>query len=384
MKFIQSETAKPVNQGILRFIMGLARWMNLSVVAEGVETKEQLVRLREIGCDYVQGYYFAKPMPLSEFESLIREHGVAEKREEENTAIRRRKEAEQLLLVVDEDAEYRSDVRKAFKNQYQVVELPDINSALARVARYEQKLAAIILSLTLPEREGFSILELLQREKTIWNIPVIATGPIDEALEERALNMGADDYAAKPHRMGSLLRRVQRTKGLNASWNREKVLRDEAYQDYLTGLLNRRGLKYALESLRKEDMPAAFFLLDLDNLKQVNDTYGHAGGDRFIKMFSDLLRSYTRATDFVCRYGGDEFAVVMKQMGSAQIACKKGEEICRAIRESCFVESIPAAASAGIVLWDYEEPLEEVFERADAALYRAKAQNKGGCCLWEG
>ena len=384
MKFIQSETAKPVNQGILRFIMGLARWMNLSVVAEGVETKEQLVRLREIGCDYVQGYYFAKPMPLSEFESLISEHGVAEKREEENTAIRRRKEAEQLLLVVDEDAEYRSDVRKAFKNQYQVVELPDINSALARVARYEQKLAAIILSLTLPEREGFSILELLQREKTIWNIPVIATGPIDEALEERALNMGADDYAAKPHRMGSLLRRVQRTKGLNASWNREKVLRDEAYQDYLTGLLNRRGLKYALESLRKEDMPAAFFLLDLDNLKQVNDTYGHAGGDRFIKMFSDLLRSYTRATDFVCRYGGDEFAVVMKQMGSAQIACKKGEEICRAIRESCFVESIPAAASAGIVLWDYEEPLEEVFERADAALYRAKAQNKGGCCLWEG
>ena len=65
MKFIQNETAKPVNQGILRFIMGLARWMNLSVVAEGVETGEQLERLREIGCDFVQGYFFAKPMPLS-------------------------------------------------------------------------------------------------------------------------------------------------------------------------------------------------------------------------------------------------------------------------------------------------------------------------------
>ena len=59
MKFIQNETAKPVNQGILRFIMGLARWMNLSVVAEGVETGEQLERLREIGCDFVQGYFFA-------------------------------------------------------------------------------------------------------------------------------------------------------------------------------------------------------------------------------------------------------------------------------------------------------------------------------------
>lgn len=71
MKFIQSETAKPSNQGILRFIMELARCMNLSVVAEGVETTEQLERLREINCDYAQGYYFAKPMPYQAFEALI-------------------------------------------------------------------------------------------------------------------------------------------------------------------------------------------------------------------------------------------------------------------------------------------------------------------------
>lgn len=71
MKFIQSETAKPNSQGILQFIIALARWMHLSVVAEGVETNEQLNRLREIGCDYVQGYYFAKPMPCKEFKALL-------------------------------------------------------------------------------------------------------------------------------------------------------------------------------------------------------------------------------------------------------------------------------------------------------------------------
>mgnify|MGYP003079481562 CR=1 FL=1 len=71
MIFIRNETAKPVNQGILRFIMGLARWMDLSVVAEGVETREQLERLREIGCDYVQGYVFYRPMPQEEYEQLI-------------------------------------------------------------------------------------------------------------------------------------------------------------------------------------------------------------------------------------------------------------------------------------------------------------------------
>lgn len=71
MKFIQNETAKPIGQGILRFIMELAKWMDLSVVAEGVETLEQLERLRAVRCNYVQGYYFGKPMPLQEFEELF-------------------------------------------------------------------------------------------------------------------------------------------------------------------------------------------------------------------------------------------------------------------------------------------------------------------------
>ncbi len=74
MKFIQNETAKPIHQGILHFIMELARSMGLSVVAEGVETAGQLRRLQEIGCDYVQGYYFAKPMSCFEFEKLFQKN----------------------------------------------------------------------------------------------------------------------------------------------------------------------------------------------------------------------------------------------------------------------------------------------------------------------
>ena len=72
MKFIQNEMEKSEKQSILRFVVRLAHWMNLRVVAEGVETKEQVERLREMGCDYVQGYYFAKPMPTVEFEELLK------------------------------------------------------------------------------------------------------------------------------------------------------------------------------------------------------------------------------------------------------------------------------------------------------------------------
>lgn len=71
MQFVQNETAKSNNEGILHFIMDLAKWMRLSVVAEGVETSEQLERIREVGCNYVQGYYLGKPMPYQDFEELL-------------------------------------------------------------------------------------------------------------------------------------------------------------------------------------------------------------------------------------------------------------------------------------------------------------------------
>lgn len=78
MKFIQSETAKPLEQGILQFIMSMARWMGVSVVAEGVETYGQLNRLMEVDCDYVQGYYFSRPMPAEMFEQFLKKRsGVA-------------------------------------------------------------------------------------------------------------------------------------------------------------------------------------------------------------------------------------------------------------------------------------------------------------------
>ena len=116
MKFIQNETAKPVNQGILRFIMGLARWMNLSVVAEGVETGEQLERLREIGCDFVQGYFFAKPMPCAEFESLMVPQGGLARQ-----SVSEMGREKQVLLVADENEEYRERVRKTFEARYEAV-----------------------------------------------------------------------------------------------------------------------------------------------------------------------------------------------------------------------------------------------------------------------
>ena len=91
-------------------------------------------------------------------------------------------------------------------------------------------------------------------------------------------------------------------------------MRQEAHQDYLTGLLNRRGLLDAVQGLCEGDMPAALYLFDLDDLKRINDMLGHMEGDRMIRQFGALLRAHTRASDIVARFGGDEFVVVMRQM----------------------------------------------------------------------
>ena len=208
MKFIRSEMAKPKSQGILQFIINLARWMNLSVVAEGVETKAQLLRLTEIGCDYVQGYYFAKPMPCQEFEGLLDEYKGAGI-EEPSTDTEIRNELP-VLLVADEDEDYRNMVHQAFEGRYRVAGTGDCTDTLAFIAKHKD-IAAVILSLTLPGPDGFKVLKTIQKDRNLWNLPIITTSGPDPELEYMALELGADDFIAKPHLMQSLSKRIQKS-----------------------------------------------------------------------------------------------------------------------------------------------------------------------------
>lgn len=383
MKFIQNETAKSSDHGVLRFIMGLARSMNLSVIAEGVETQEQLERLRELGCDFVQGYYLAKPMADQEFRALM---------DEQNTDVRPENAAlsdsspnirqNRFILIADEDPVYRINIRKIFETRFRVIEASSVETALLCISGYNNQLAAVILSLTLPKPDGFAVLEVLQREKAVWNIPVVTTANWGESLEKRALENGADDFADKLHSPESLYRRTLHTMKMIALIERERTLQQKACQDCLTGLSNRWGLIGAIGSLQIEDGPLAVYLFDLDNLKQINDTFGHDSGDRLIQQFGVLLRTHTRGNDILSRYGGDEFVVIMRNMKSGEHALKKGKEICKAVQMITLVKGFSPACTAGVAICDPAEPMAEMITRADQALYKAKTNSKGKCCLW--
>lgn len=382
MEFIRNEMTKPSNQSILRFVVGMAHWMNLSVVAEGVESKAQVDRLREIGCDYVQGYYFAKPMPVNEFEDLF-------KKQKNNSTIsisrviRRERERGKILLI-DEDAEYREKVHNTFKGQYEVLKAYDAESALECIAEAgNDAVSAVILSLTLPEDGAAKLLKVMRENPVYWKIPVLATIPSGEDVDELPMMLETEDFLCKCHPQTDLLRRVERLIRVAECQQHQCVLRDEAERDYLTGLLNRRGLWTAIDYLRNEDLPLAIMLFDLDNLKEVNDTWGHEKGDQMLQVFTEILRSQTYSDDILCRYGGDEFLVILKHLNSETTAMKKGSDIGRLFREQFSDENMNVSCSVGIVISGADEkPSEKLIACADKAMYRAKQENKGGCCMW--
>lgn len=379
MKFIQSETAKPTEQGILHFIMELARWMNLSVIAEGVETKEQLLRLCQLGCDYAQGYYFAKPMPRKDFEALLSMQRT--EKEQERAEGQKDSGNRQVILLADEDSPFRSQVCASLSELYPVVETKSCKEALDYIEKYADSLAAAVVSMTLLEQDETAVLKALRQVGKNNHIPMVVTAVQDLKTEDRAFELGADDFAGRPCSPDSLKRRLTRVMDIADSMGREKRLKDEAYRDELTGLLIRRGLSAALHSLRREDSPYTVYVFDLEHLKEINSSVGYQEGDRLLKRFAQILSIYAKSTDIVARCGGDEFLVLAKQMSSDAAAVKLGEEISGVLQNESSDSQVPMTCRVGIAISKNEDYVEDVIDLARRALHSAKCDGKKRCCM---
>jgi len=165
---------------------------------------------------------------------------------------------------------------------------------------------------------------------------------------------------------------------------RERWLQEQAISDPLTGLYNRRYLNEFLErELVRSDRNAAtvaVILLDLDHFKRVNDSFGHEAGDLVLGAVGALLRSKVRGSDIACRYGGEEFALILPQTG-LEAAVKRAEDIRLAI--SSLVLSHEGrrlgkvAASFGIALFpEHSHDADGLMRVADIALYAAKGAGR--------
>jgi diguanylate cyclase (GGDEF)-like protein/PAS domain S-box-containing protein len=162
-------------------------------------------------------------------------------------------------------------------------------------------------------------------------------------------------------------------------------LRKQADSDSLTGLLNRSAMeRYTRAVLADEGDKAkhAFFMLDFDNFKQVNDTLGHAEGDQMLVAFAYALKRLFRAGDLVARIGGDEYTMLMKTIDSDESALEKAEQIRKAMGRVSEEFGVDVTVSIGIAVFDRDgKTFEALYKAADEALYSVKNSGKDDCAF---
>ena len=162
---------------------------------------------------------------------------------------------------------------------------------------------------------------------------------------------------------------------------REKLMKHQAEHDPLTEALNRGAFSQILNLFQQDGSSFALILIDIDNFKTVNDTYGHAIGDMILKETAEQLKTAFRSIDYVFRIGGDEFAIIMVNMTSdlAYTVTEKISEVNRNLSAPETDEIPPVSLSVGVAFTDRENPGESLFKDADAALYYTKENGRSGC-----
>jgi two-component system cell cycle response regulator len=200
----------------------------------------------------------------------------------------------------------------------------------------------------------------------------------------RGLDLGVNDYISRPidrnelvARVRTQLRRKRYADALRASMQTSIEM---ALVDSLTGLNNRRYLETHLASLLQNVTnrggSLSLMMLDIDHFKSVNDTYGHNAGDEVLRNFAGRVKRMVRQTDLACRYGGEEFVVMMPDTTIA-VASQIAERVRAAVQGELFpidggARSIPVTVSIGLAESRGMNDPETLFRRADKALYCSK------------
>ncbi len=178
---------------------------------------------------------------------------------------------------------------------------------------------------------------------------------------------------------------TERKQAQDALVKSEAFLREQSVRDHLTGLFNRRYMEETLERelirASRQHLPVGLMMLDVDDFKRFNDNFGHAAGDAILRELGNLLIEHVREEDVACRYGGDEFIIVLFG-ASRELARKRAERLCSLVRlaslqfEGKSLESV--TVSVGVAIFPEDgDTRKAILKAVDAALYRAKNSGRG-------
>ena len=214
---------------------------------------------------------------------------------------------------------------------------------------------------------------------------IVLTNTESVSSQSEAFALGADEFIIKPVDTRIALTRINNTLGvkrrLQNSRDAQKAWKTKSQIDEMTSLFNKMTVeKLITKTLTEhEDGLHALMVIDIDNFKSVNDVYGHTMGDHVISVIAGVISSQFRSTDYVGRVGGDEFAVLMGDIPSKEIALIKAENLVNLVKYKENL-SIPEniSISVGIAFSDPEDHCYyDLSAKADQALYVSKKSGKG-------
>lgn len=248
--------------------------------------------------------------------------------------------------------------------------------------------SAIILDLDMPGMDGVSVLRALKADELTQNIPVLILAREQSAERKvECFEAGASDFVGKPFEFAELRMRLR---SLLRTHRLFRLLAQRAQVDGLTGLWNRAFFdsRWADEFSRnlRKGHPLSLAMLDIDHFKRINDTHGHATGDVVLVAIAKLLTREGRRSDLVCRYGGEEFAIIMPDTQPAE-AMGVCERIRAAINAATweFRKSPPVTMSIGVAGCRGKSTVsaDTWVQMSDANLYVAKRGGRNRVVLSE-
>ncbi len=288
------------------------------------------------------------------------------------------------ILVIEDRQETVTWFKSALSPYHEVATVDTFEEALVRVRGGDPDLVVVSLGM-----RGFDGLRLCSQLRSLPEgryVPIlVVVSDGDRRKLAQALEMGVNDYLTRPVDKNELIARVrtQLRKKRYADRLRHNVQLslEMAITDQLTGLHNRRYMSRHLDNLvanaKKNNKPIAFVIMDIDYFKSVNDSHGHDIGDEVLKEFASRIAANVRGIDLACRYGGEEFVVVMPDTDVAY-AYAVSERLRQSIETTPFQvsrapHSLNLTISIGIAGAEGEnDTVDALLHRADQALYRAK------------
>jgi two-component system cell cycle response regulator len=238
--------------------------------------------------------------------------------------------------------------------------------------------------------DGLRLAAQARSDEALRHLPILAiVDPDEKARAIKALELGVNDILAKPvdpeelaARVRTLVRQKRYTDYLR---NNLDLSMEAAVTDTLTGLHNRRYMtSQAAQMVKRSALggePVSALLVDIDHFKRINDTFGHDVGDEVLREFAVRLATNVRAIDLACRYGGEEFVVIMPDT-QLKDALRIAERLRLHVAGTPFrapgmIEPLSVTISVGVACTvDASDTTETLLKRADAAVYEAKAHGR--------